>query len=107
MITITRIETVYPAPEDDEDDYCPERESTSQDETVSFRELVDLMREHPMPSSIPLRGSQWEWLSTEAYQDPYSGEYTEQSIHYAASNHARNLKYWRAAMIAAGHKVRP
>lgn len=107
MITITRIETVYPAPEDDEGDYCPDGESTSQNETVSFRELVDLMREHPMPSSSHLQGTQWEWLSSEPYQDPYSGEYTEHSIHYAASNPARSLKYWRAAMIAAGHKVRP
>ena len=104
MITITRIETVYPAPEDD--DYCPEGESTSQDETVSFRELVDLMRDHPMPSSSHLQGTQWEWLSSEAYQDPYSGEYTEHSIHFSRENPPRNLKYWRAAMIAAGHKVR-
>lgn len=104
MITITRIETVYPAPEDD---YCPEGESTSQDEAVSFRELVDLMRDHPMPSSSHLQGTQWEWLSSEPYQDPYTGAYVEYSIHFAPKNHARNLKYWRAAMIAAGHKVRP
>lgn len=107
MITISRIETVYPAPDYDEDDYCPEGESTSQNETVSFRELVDLMREHPMPSSSPLQGTQWDWLSSEPYQDPYTGAYVEYSIHFAPKNPARNLKYWRAAMIAAGHKVRP
>ena len=102
MITITRIETIYPAPEDDED-YCPDGDATSTDETVSFRELVDLMREHVHPSSSRLQGTPWEWLSSEAYQDPYTGDYTEHSLHYSRTNPARNLKYWRAAMRASGH----
>lgn len=106
MIKITRIETIYPAPDDDEHDYCPDGESTSTDEAVSFRELVDLMREHSMPSCSHLEGSQWEWFSTEPYQDPYSGEYTECSLHYSRDNPSRMLKYWRAAMLAAGHSVK-
>ena len=105
MIRITRIETVYPAPSDDDSDYCPDGESDSRDEEVSFRELVDLMREHLHPSSSHLRGAPFEWLSTEPYQDPYSGECTEQSLHYGRDNPPRMLKYWRAAMRAAGHRV--
>lgn len=105
MIRITRIETVYPAPADDEEDYCPDGESSSTDDAVSFRELVDLLREHQHPSSSHLRGDAFEWFSTEAYQCPYSGEYTEQSLHYSRENPPRMLKYWRAAIRAAGHRV--
>lgn len=105
MIKITRIETVYPAPVDDEEDYCPDGESSCTDDTVSFRELVDLMRDHSMPSCSHLRGADSEWFSTEAYQCPYSGEYTEQSLHYSRENPPRMLKYWKAAMVAAGHRV--
>jgi hypothetical protein len=105
MIHITRIETTYPAPADDEEDYCPDGESTSTDETVTFRELVELMREHSVPSHSHSRGDGFEWFSTESYQDPYSGDYTEQSLHYSRENPARMLKYWRAAMRFAGHRV--
>lgn len=103
MIRITRIETVYPAPSDDEADYCPDGESTSTDDSVSFRELVDLMREHMHPSCSPARGETFEWVSSEAYQDPYTGEYTESSVHFSRENPPRMAKYWRAAMRAAGH----
>ena len=102
MIRITRIETTYPAPADDEEDYCPDGESTSTDDTVSFRELVDLMRDYPLPSCSHARGETFEWLSSESQQDPYSGEWTEQSIHYSRENPPRAAKYWRAAMRAAG-----
>ncbi len=102
MIKITRIETIYPAPADDEDDYCCDGESSSTDDEVSFRELVDLMREHSMPSCSPAHGDTFEWLSAESYQDPYSGEWTEHSLHYSRDNSPRMAKYWRAAMRAAG-----
>lgn len=105
MIRITRIETVYPAPADDEEDYCPDGESSSTDDAVSFRELVDLLREHLHPSHTHSRGDGNEWFSTEAHQCPYSGEYTEQSLHYSRENPPRMLKYWRAAIRAAGHRV--
>jgi hypothetical protein len=105
MITVTRIETVYPAPVDDEEDYCPDGESSSADEQVTFRELVDLLREHTHPSSSHPRGDGWEWFGTEPYQCPYTGEYTEQSLHYSRENPPRMLKYWRAAIRAAGHRI--
>ncbi len=102
MIKITRIESQYPAPDDDESDYCPEPVSTSIDDTVSFRELVALMQDHQHPSCSHPRGKIFEWLSTESYQDPYTGEYTECSLHYSRDNPPRMEKYWRAAMRAAG-----
>lgn len=105
MIRITRIETIYPAPTDDEEDYCPEGESDSHEEFVTFRELVELLRDHSHPSHSHSRGDGNEWFSADTYQDPYSGEYTEQSLHYSRENPARMLKYWRAAIRAAGHRV--
>jgi hypothetical protein len=103
MILITKIETVYAAPDDD--DY-PDGESSTDTVSVGFRELVDLMREHTFPSCSHLQGTPWEWFSTEPYQDPYTGESTEQSIHYSPANPNRNRKYWRAAMLAAGYGVK-
>jgi hypothetical protein len=103
MLKIIRIETIFPAPANDEEDYCPEGESSSTEEEVTFRELVDLMREHIHASCSPARGEVFEWLSTETYQDPYTGEFTECSLHYARDNPPRAAKYWRAAMRAAGH----
>lgn len=104
MIKVTRIETVYPAP-DDEGDYCPDGESSSTDEEVSFRELIELLQDHIHPSCSPLRGDAFEWFSTEAYQCPYSGEYTEHSLHFSRENPPRMLKYWKAAIRAAGFRV--
>jgi hypothetical protein len=102
MLKVIKIETVYPATEDDEEDYDPEGDSSSETIEVSFRELVDLMREHCLPSSSPASGSVWEWISTELQQDYRTGEFTGSSIHYDRENPARNSKYWKAAMRAAG-----
>jgi hypothetical protein len=104
MIRITRIDTTYPAPADDEEDYCPDGESTSTDDTVSFRELVDLMRDYPLPSCSHARGETFEWLSQEpCYLDPMrGGAWIESSIHYSRANPPHAAKYWRAAMRAVG-----
>ena len=102
MIAIALIETVYPAPEDDGEDYCPDGESTSDDQTVGFRDLVRLMRDYPMPSCSPASGEPFEWLQAESQQDYQTGEFTECSLHYSRDNPARKAKYWRKAMLAAG-----
>ena len=104
MIKINRVETTYPAPVYGED-YCPDGESTVTAEEVSFRELVDLIRAHPHPSTSHLRGSPREWFTAESEQDYQTGEYIEQSLHYADDNHPRYVKYWRAAIRAAGYRA--
>lgn len=101
MLKITIIESQYSAP-DDEEDYCPEPVSTSTDEIVGFRELVQMMRDYPHASCWPVTGGTYEWLTSETHQDPYMGEYTECSLHYSHDNPPRAAKYWRAAMRAAG-----
>lgn len=100
MIKITRIETVYPSPIDDEEDYCPDGESSAHDEEVSFRELVELMRYNNASCSHP-SGSVFEWITTEPYIDPYTGNVEEKTLHYSRENPSRNAKYWKLAMIAS------
>jgi len=102
MINVTFCEIVYPAPEDDEDDYCPEGESTTRSDTVSFRELVRLMSEYSTPSCSPARGEVYEWMMTEPEQDYRTGEWIDRSMHFDRINPGRRAKYWRLAMQAAG-----
>jgi len=102
MINVTFCETVYPAPEDDEDDYCPEGESETRFDTVTFRELVRLMREYSTPSCSHGIGATYEWLNADPEQDYRTGEWIEKSLHFARINPARRAKYWRLAMKAAG-----
>lgn len=83
-----------------EDEYIDEGESSSCDEEVSFRELVELMK-YNNPSSYPASGNINEWVTTEPYIDPYSGSIEEKSIHYSRDNEPRKAKYWQKAMKAA------
>jgi len=103
MILIHHYETTYPAPEGDED-YCPdgETEQLMVDEPVTFRGLVDLMREHARPSCSPASGAPFEWLSTEPEQDYRTGEWTERTLHFSRANPPHAARYWRLAMKAAG-----
>ena len=101
MLTVTFIETVYPAP-NDEDDYCPDGQGSVDTVVMGFRELVFAMREYPIVSCSPARGTTYEWLMSETEQDYRTGEYTEKSLHYSHDNPPRCAKYWRLAMKAAG-----
>ena len=104
MIRITKIETTYPAPESDDEDYCPDGDTYTYtvDDTVTFRELVDLMRDYSHASCSPASGSTREWLMTEWDQDCYTGDCTENSLHYSHDNAPRSARYWRLAMRAVG-----
>ena len=103
MIKIKLIETVYPAPDEDEDDYCPDGEASVSTETVGFRELVELMGEYSRPSCSHAVGATYEWLSQpDMEQDMFTGEYTERTLHYSHDNAPRMAKYWRLAMVKAG-----
>ena len=68
---------------------------------VSFRELVSMMRDYAECSCSPASGAEFEWLSR-SETDYRTGWTNVESIHYARENPARNLKFWRAAMRAAG-----
>ena len=75
-------------------------------EPVTFRELVSLMRAHPVPSSSPCDGSRWDWLSSYPEEDYRDGSNRTESLHYDNSNPRSKDKYWRKAMVAAGIRVR-
>ena len=75
-------------------------------ESVTFRELVALLR-HGEPSQSPVTDPARCWVThdegeTRAFFE--DGERESHSTHYARENPARNLKYWRAALRAAGYR---
>jgi len=102
MLTVNFVETVYPAPDDD-DDYCPDNvEGSVHTVVMGFRELVLAMLDYSIVSCSPVRGTTYEWLMSETEQDYRTGEYTERSMHYSHENPPHCAKYWRLAMKAAG-----
>ena len=102
MLTINLVTETYEYPETDSDIDVPDEPTDAEvrTESVSFRELVSLMREYSEPSCSPASGAAFEWLSR-SETDYRTGADTVESLHYARENPARNLKYWRAAMKAA------
>lgn len=102
MLTINLVSETYEYPDSDEDiDMDGPTDSDIRTESVSFRELVCLMREYSQPSRYPPVGADYEWLSR-SQTDYRTGVDFVESLHYARENPTRNLKYWRAAMRAAG-----
>lgn len=73
------------------------------DEPTSFRELVDMMKEHPVSSSHPSDGDIYTWFSSYGDTCYLTGEERNTSIHYSRSNKPRHAKYWRKAAEMAGN----
>lgn len=102
MLTINLVTEFYDWPETDEDEPAQEpSEADIRTEKVTFRELVSLMRDYSEASCYPAQGSEWEWLSR-MDSDYIRGADRDETLHYSRENPTRNLKYWRAAMKAAG-----
>lgn len=74
-----------------------------ENEPVSFRDLVCLMKQHQLPSSWPTTGERSEWYSSEYEVIDYH-TMTQQSttIHFSRSNPDRMAKYWKFAAKFAG-----
>jgi hypothetical protein len=72
-------------------------------EEVDFRELVDLMREHPHGSSSPWRkDDRHAWFSSGFYVYDYRNMLErETSIHFHEENSESAYKYWVWARIIA------
>ena len=103
MLKIAFVESTYRAPEDDEDDYCPEPDSVTDHAELSFRDVVLLMRhQYREPSCSHPTGTVHEWLNAEPEQDFRTGDHINRSMHYAHDNPPHNARYWRLAMRAAG-----
>lgn len=101
MIRIHRTFEVV-TPESAEDGDFAESGFLSENESVSFRELVHLMRDYCIPSNSRPSGSPNDWLSTYPSQDYRDCSETTESLHFSRQNPARMAKYWRKAMLAAG-----
>jgi hypothetical protein len=105
MILISRSYEIV-TPESAEEGEAAESGFLSEGEAVTFRELVSIMREHPVPSSYPCDGSRWDWLSSYPEENFRDCSNRTESLHYDNSNPPSRDKYWRKAMRAAGIRVR-
>ena len=101
MILISRTFEVV-TPESAESGESADSGFLAESESVSFRELVSLMRDYPNPSCYPPRGESYEWLSSHPETDYRDASETTESLHFSRENPPRRLKYWRKAMRAAG-----
>ena len=73
-----------------------------QDQKVTFKELVELMRDYPNPSASPHDGSTDVWFSTYWFVTDYrTNTDREESLHYSHNNTPNCAKYWKAACKAA------
>jgi hypothetical protein len=82
-----------------------ERGFISQDEPYAFRELVDALR-NGEPSCYPTQGFTFEWVTVDCGETREffeRGERRTEYIHFSRSNTPHAARYWRLAMIAAGH----
>lgn len=72
---------------------------------VSFRELVQLMKDHCHPSQSPNNGSTDIWYSSDFHTINFkTGEEQETAIHYYTENTPNAAKYWRLARKFADKK---
>ena len=68
----------------------------SEDETVSLRDLIDLMEEHPHESSS--QPGPRDWFTSEADECYATGNRRYTSIHLANPDDPRQARYWRIAI---------
>lgn len=75
-----------------------------ENEAFGFREVVDYLK-HCAPSQYPITNPENVWFTTHGDTDYKTGNVTQECFHYSRENQTKNLKYWKAAIIAAGFKV--
>ena len=107
MLPVLFVTTVYPAPDDDETDYCPDGDTDTDTMQMGFRELVHAIQGggYCMPSSSHRTArdvTARDWLNADTEQCMMTGDYTERSIHLDASATPHQVRYWRLAWKAAG-----
>lgn len=74
-----------------------------EDEEMTFRELVRLLRDHRESSCSPAGGDVFEWYSSGYSTTCYTtGTERETSIHYSRQNKPHKEKYWKKAATIAG-----
>lgn len=74
-----------------------------ENQEYTFRELVELMENHPEPSSAPcIDPGMNDWFTSYPETCYRTGEETSYSIHFSRKNPTRMEKYWTKAAIMAG-----
>lgn len=101
MILINKTYEVI-TPESAEDGDTAESGFVRQNQEVTFRELVSIMRDYQEVSCSPASGSTYEWLTTYGDADMWDGSHRNESLHFSHENKPHVAKYWRRAMVAAG-----
>lgn len=91
-------------PESAEQGDAEERGYKYEDREFTFRELVDLMEEHPQCSS---GGGNFtpgpnDWFSSYGDTDFRTGAVESTSVHFSRNNPPRLAKYWAKAARFAG-----
>lgn len=76
-----------------------------EDSPCEFREVVRYL-EGAEPSQSPITNLENVWFTHYGEMDYVSGEYENVSFHYSRQNPRKNLKYWKAAILAAGFNVK-
>ena len=72
-------------------------------EEVSFRELVGILKHHPVPSCYPPTGDYREWYASHSEVIDYAtGTERECTVHFHHTNDPRTRRYWKLAAQAAG-----
>ena len=70
----------------------------TENEKVTFSELVKLMKEHVHPSQSPHDGGTNVWYYCSSFTSDYkTGTDREESIHYSRLNTPNAAKYWKLA----------
>lgn len=72
-----------------------------QDEPITFKTLVELMRGYDAPSTFPADEKSWLTALTINLK---TGAETIHNIHFSPKNKNRYKKYWRLALKQAGFK---
>ena len=88
-------------PESAEDGDAAESGFLYQDDALTFRQVIDLLREHPHPSQSGPDYGPRSWATSEPVPDGCNmteGAIYSQSVHFAHANPARKGKYWAKAM---------
>jgi len=89
-------------PESDEIGDFDQTGFISEQEQVTFSELVNLMKSHTSPSCSPNNYDVQTWYGTGFFTSDYAtGEEREECIHYSDKNTSNAAKYWKWAAIAA------
>lgn len=76
-----------------------------EDSPCEFKEVIDYLR-GAHASQWPITNLESVWFTHYGEMDYVSGEYENVSFHYSKQNPGKNLKHWKAAIVAAGFDVK-